>query len=178
MHGLLLQPILWKCLLWWVLFLVSPDILKTKRWSRKQSCYSFLAWNWFLTLKAASKFFFNLVVSVTMLSWPLSSFDPQNGPMAVSGDEETEALSPQVPYTMTVASLGLEPRILAPLQTSLWAGWEALSRKQGHIPSSFSPSNISTALINKNETVSPSLTSGVENLWYSDYIHYFTFTVV
>lgn len=30
-HGLQLQPIRWKCLLYWVLVLVLPDFLKTKK---------------------------------------------------------------------------------------------------------------------------------------------------
>lgn len=144
-----------------------------------KSCHSFIAWNWFLTIKAASKFFFNLRVDVIMLSWPLSSSDPQKGPYGYGWGGRNWTSRSQVPYMMTVASLGLELGILAPFQTNLWAGQEALSRKQDQTPSTFfSPSNTLTAIISKNEVVSPSLTFRVENFWYWNYIHNFTFAVV
>lgn len=98
------------------------------------SCHSFLAWNWFLTIKAASKFFFNLIVDVTMLLQPLSSSDPQKGPCGYGWGWRDWASRPQVPYMVTVASLGLALRILAPFQTNPWAGQVALSRKQDYVP--------------------------------------------
>lgn len=50
-HGLLLQPILWKCPLRWMLFLVLPDFLKMRKKTKLSfiSCLKLI----FLTIKTA-----------------------------------------------------------------------------------------------------------------------------